>query len=248
MTEVLSKPAILLYGFRSALFYFGYILSACIYAPIMLLIGLFLPFKARSWLINRWSWFVLQWLRFTCGVVVRLECKLSLKTMQPCLVLSNHQSTWEALFLQLLFWPSVTVVKIELLSIPFFGWGLRMLKPITIDRSRPRIAGKQFLEQGQRALEEKNWVVLFPEGTRVAIGETKSLSQGGFRLAASTQTPIIPVYHNAGHCWPPRRFLKFPGTVTCIIGEPLDSSGSPQELALAYESALESMKRKSLAP
>lgn len=242
MKKSLSRVEVLWYGLRSVLFYLGYGISACIYAPIVLVVGLFLPFKARSWFINRWSWFVLHWLRLTCGIIVQLKCKPVLESIQPCLVLSNHQSSWEALYLQLLFWPSVTVVKKELLNIPFFGWGLRLLNPIVIDRSRPRIAGKQFLEQGQQALDGKKWVVLFPEGTRVAIGETKPLSQGGFRLAASSNTPIIPVYHNAGSYWPPRRFLKFPGTITCVIGEPISSSLTPQELSLAYQDALEIME------
>ena len=76
----------------------------------------------------------------------------------------------------------------------------------------------------------------------VAPGEKKNLSQGGFRLASLTSTPIIPVYHNAGYCWPPHRFLKFPGIITCVIGEPINPSPSPQVLALAYQVALEAME------
>lgn len=229
------------YGIRSTLFYLGYGLSACLYAPLVLLVGLFLPFKFRVWFINRWSWFVLLWLRLTCGISVCLNYKKREHHTDPCIVLSNHQSTWEALFLQLVFWPSITVVKKDLINIPFFGWGLRMLKPIVIDRAKPRVAGKQFLEQGQQALQEKNWVVLFPEGTRVAQGEQKSLSLGGFRLAHLSKTQIIPIYHNAGACWPPRQFTKYPGTITCIVGDPIEPHDSPRELADRYKAAIEAM-------
>lgn len=242
MNKSLSPFELCYYGIRSAFFYLGYGLSAFLYAPIVLLVGVWLPFKAKAWFINRWSWFVLHWLRFTCGIVVDLKCSFSIETLKPCLVLSNHQSSWEALYLQLLFCPSVTVVKKELLNIPFFGWGLRLLNPIVIDRTKPRVAGKHFLEQGQKAIQDQKWVVLFPEGTRVAPGERKSASKGGFRLAVACDTPIIPVYHNAGYCWPPRKFLKFPGTITCIIGEPLHVKSSPQELALAYGQALNVME------
>ncbi|MEC8011787.1 MAG: lysophospholipid acyltransferase family protein [Pseudomonadota bacterium] len=237
----LSFLQILFYGTRSFLFYAGYNISAIIYAPIVLAIGPLLSFEKRSWLVSRWCWFIMKWLRITCGISVQTEYLVDLKSIKPCIVLSNHQSSWEALFLQLLFNPSATVLKKELLNIPFFGWGLRLMEPITIDRKKPRLAGKAFLEQGTQAVNKGRWIVLFPEGTRVAPGETAPLNIGGFKLAANTKTPVVPVYHNAGECWPPRKFIKFPGVIKCTVGRPLQPEGLPRDIMQNYEKVMGAM-------
>lgn len=233
--------SLFLLGLRSLLFYFGYILSAILFTPFALCTAL-APYSFRTWFISRWCWFALFWLRLTCGIRVKVTCHYDVQSLPASLVLSNHQSTWEALFLQLLFRPATTVVKKELLLIPFFGWGLRLLEPISIDRKKPRLAGKYFLQQGEAALKKNRWVVLFPEGTRVAVGDSKPLSLGGFRLACAVGEPIIPVYHNAGEYWPPRSLIKYPGTIECVIGDPLQPTDKPQHLLELYESQLKSME------
>ncbi|MBF0779452.1 lysophospholipid acyltransferase family protein, partial [Streptococcus cuniculi] len=53
---------------------------------------------------------------------------------QPCVILSNHQSTWETFFLSAYFSPLSQVLKRELLYVPFFGWAMAMLRPIAMDR------------------------------------------------------------------------------------------------------------------
>lgn len=224
-----------MYGVRSTLFYIGYSLSALIYAPIVLIFGWMLPFEQRAWFINRWSWFVLIWLRMTCHIKVELECDFPIDSMPRCIVVSNHQSTWEALYLQLIFKPAVTVIKKDLLRVPFFGWGLALLEPISIDRKKLRTAGKQFLDQGTLSLEKNRWLVLFPEGTRVAVGHTTPLNLGGFRLATATGTAILPVCHNAGYFWPAHRFLKYPGTIKCKVGALIKPELTPRDAASFYE-------------
>lgn len=233
---------LLLIGIRSLLFYVGYVLSAVLFAPITLL-TVVIPFRQRAWFINRWSWFVLKWLYITCNVRVRLTCHYDPKVLRACVVLSNHQSTWEALYLQLLFCPATTVLKRELLMIPFFGWGLRLLEPISINRKKPRLAGKHFMDQGLKSLERDRWVVIFPEGTRVAAGESRPLSLGGFRLAHSAGVPIVPVYHNAGACWPARKFLKYPGLIDCVLGNPIEEE-KPQQALAVYEEQMQELEIK----
>jgi len=246
MKRSLTPGLYLLYGFRSLLFYCGYVVSALLYAPLVLLIGVFLSFDKRCQCINLWSQFVLFWLRITCKINVNVV-KSDVHNQHPQLrhlantssiILSNHQSSWEALFLQLHFQPCVTVVKKELLMIPFFGWGLRMLNPIAIDRNRPRIAGKQFIQQSKRAVSEGKNILLFPEGTRVAPGHVGAFNLGGFRLAAATQTQVVTVLHNAGEFWPARRFMKFPGCIQCSIGIPLKITGTPQSAADQFKQDL----------
>lgn len=137
----------------------------------------------------------------------------------PAVVLSKHQSAWETMFLAAHLPRDVCFVyKRELHRIPFFGWGLALLRMIPIDRAKGRDAVDQVIRVGLQRLEECRWPLLFPEGTRVAPGTAGRYKMGGTLLAKKADVPIIPVAHNAGECWPRRAFLKKPGTVTVSIG------------------------------
>jgi len=144
---------------------------------------------------------------------------------EPCVVLSKHQSAWETLAFQVIFPPQVYVIKRELLWIPFFGWGLAMLSPIAIDRASGGRAVRQMLEQGRERLARGFWVIVFPEGTRVAPGTRHAYQTAGAAIAVHAGAPVLPVAHNAGTCWRRKAFLKYPGTVTVSIGKPLASDG-----------------------
>ena len=102
-----------------------------------------------------------------------------------------------------------------------------MLEPIAIDRKAGRKAVMQLLDQGATRLEAGRWVVVFPEGTRVAPGKKRRYGIGGSLLAEKTGRPIVPVAHNAGEYWPRRGFIKRPGTIKLSIGPPI----TPGELA-----------------
>jgi 1-acyl-sn-glycerol-3-phosphate acyltransferase len=116
------------------------------------------------------------------------------------------------------------VLKRELLWIPFFGWGLASLSPIAIDRKAGRKALSQVVEQGKDRLAMGAWVVVFPEGTRVASGYLKKFGIGGARLAKETGYPVIPVAHDAGQYWPKKGFLKRPGVIKMVVGPKMDVS------------------------
>jgi 1-acyl-sn-glycerol-3-phosphate acyltransferase len=111
-----------------------------------------------------------------------------------------------------------------LLWIPFFGWGLALMSPIAIDRRRGVAALRSIARRGQKRLEQGFWVVVFPEGTRVAPGESRDYQPGGAWLAAASGAPVVPVAHNAGLYWPRNAFLKRAGTVTIRIGPSIDST------------------------
>jgi 1-acyl-sn-glycerol-3-phosphate acyltransferase len=119
----------------------------------------------------------------------------------------------------------VWVLKQELMWVPFFGWGLAMLKPISIDRGAGRKAIKQIIAKGKQRLNDGIWVTIFPEGTRVAPGQHKRWGLGGAILAEHSGYPIVPVAHNAGEFWGRRKFLKRPGTIQVVVGPVIDSQG-----------------------
>ena len=158
----------------------------------------------------------------------------------PAIILAKHQSAWETVAFLCLFPPVSPVIKQELLKVPFFGWGFRLLNPIAIDRSAGREALKQIVAQGREKLAAGFWVLVFPEGTRVAPGEKGKYGIGGGWLAAETGTPVVPVAHNAGEVWPKNAFIKRPGTVTVRIGPVIDSTGkSAADITRAVEAWVE---------
>ncbi len=144
----------------------------------------------------------------------------------PAVMLSKHQSAWETMFI-IGYMPRdmCFVYKRELHRIPFFGWGLALLRMIPIDRAKGRDAFEQVVKIGQERINEGRWPILFPEGTRMLPGKTGRYKLGGALLATRTQTPIIPVAHNAGECWPRNAFIKKPGLVTVSIGPLIQTAG-----------------------
>ena len=112
---------------------------------------------------------------------------------------------------QLIFPPQVHVLKRELLWIPFFGWGLALMSPIAIDRSRGMRALRTIARRGRERLAQGFWVVVFPEGTRVAPGEQRDYQPGGAWLAARAGAPVVPVAHNAGLRLAAQRLPEAPG-------------------------------------
>jgi 1-acyl-sn-glycerol-3-phosphate acyltransferase len=225
------------------LFLAGQGLAAVLFWPVTVL-SLVLPLKPRLRMIALWARFVIWWLRITCGITHRVEGAENL-VAGPAVILSKHQSAWETIAFQLIFPPLVFVLKRELLWIPFFGWGLAASSPVAIERSAGRKALAQLIEQGKRRLSAGVWVVVFPEGTRMAPGERGRFGAGGAILAVEAGVPVVPVAHNAGRLWMRRSFLKTPGVVTAVIGPAIETQGRTvrEVLTRTEEWIEETMKR-----
>ncbi len=198
----------------------------CITPPFALIALLTFPFGpfTRYRIISTWTRLVLWAVEVICGVRYRVVGAENIPA-EACVVLAKHQSTWETLAFQVIFPPQVYVIKRELLWIPFFGWGLAMLSPVAIDRKAGVRALKQMLAQGADRLTRGFWIVVFPEGTRIAPGSRGTYQTGGAAIAVHAGAPVLPVAHNAGTCWRRHAFRKYPGTITVSIGKSLDSRG-----------------------
>jgi 1-acyl-sn-glycerol-3-phosphate acyltransferase len=221
--------------FRSILFSVGYAGLTFVISLLILLVFWPLPAKRRFYLYALWCRLVIRWLRITCGIRHEIEGEENIPD-HPVIVLSNHQSTWETIFLYQLFTPVCPILKKELLDIPFWGWAIRLQQPIAIDRSKPREAGKSLLTQGALRLKDGSSILVFPEGTRSPAGTLGKFSRGGAQLATATGTMVLPVLHNAGGFWPASTSRKLPGIIKVVIGEPISSAGKqPKELAAEFE-------------
>ncbi|CAN6134939.1 PlsC 1-acyl-sn-glycerol-3-phosphate acyltransferase [Methylophilaceae bacterium] len=200
---------------RSSLFFIGQLITAPVFTLIALLAWPVNPIL-RNQLISGWARSMIWWLRVTCNVRHEISGMENLPD-RPCIILAKHQSTWETFAFQAIFPTQVYVLKRELLWIPIFGWGLAMTSPIAINRASGREALKQLVSKGQARLAQGLWVVIFPEGTRMRPHQQGKYHIGGAWLACQTKTPVLPVAHNAGHCWP-KGFIKQAGVIKLHIG------------------------------
>lgn len=213
---------------RSLLYFLGSSLGlivCCAIIPILF----FMPLKGRYAILVNWSKFCLWWLRITLDIKLFVIGKENIPK-QPCVIVSNHQSTWEILALQQIFPRQTWVVKQELLLIPVFGWSLAMLSPIAINRSEKLTALKKIITQGAEKIYKGIFVVIFPEGTRKPYGKLGEYQKGGVLIAKKASCDICPVYHNAGKLWAKGSFLKKPGTITLVVGKPISVKGKSKDV------------------
>ena len=185
----------------------------------------FLPWRGRFRMAGAMTQVVFFGLRVFCGLRYTVEGRENLPEGNH-VIFMKHSSTWETYAIMTLFPPLVWVMKREILWIPFVGWGCLLARCIAINRKGGASAVNQVLAQGKQRLEKLGaWILVFPEGTRMAPGETRRYGSSGGLLAAQENRKIVPVAHNAGYFWPRRGLLKKRGTIRVVIGPPIEAAG-----------------------
>jgi 1-acyl-sn-glycerol-3-phosphate acyltransferase len=221
---------------RSTLYFLFLAISVLLFGVASIAVAPLLGFSQRSRIGNGWALSNLWALRYICRLNYSVTGLAHLPTSN-CIIMANHQSTWETIALRGILPPAQAwVLKQELLRVPVFGWALRVFEPIAIDRNAGRKAVTQVVAEGIAALRRGRYVVIFPEGTRVAPGERKQHGMGGALLAERSGYPVLPIAHNAGLFWRRRGFLKYPGVVQVTIG-PLVTSNDKKAGQIAQEVA-----------
>ena len=171
---------------------------------------------------------MLNTLKILCGVSWKVE-GLENIPKTPCILVSNHQGQWESFFLQTLIIPSSSIIKKDLLFIPFFGWALACLKPIHLRRRKKYISMKKVIKDGSKKLKKGTSLIIFPEGTRNdPKNGLSSFSNSCGLLSVNNNIPIIPVCHNSGLYWKNKKFIKESGIVKVKIGSPIYAN-TPKE-------------------
>ncbi|MDZ7925093.1 MAG: lysophospholipid acyltransferase family protein [Marinagarivorans sp.] len=226
---------------RTVLFVVLCFLLTVVYGCTSLLLGGFSQ-VTRHRIIISWCSLVIALARWICGIRYQVQGREHLKNLEgPVVVMSKHQSTWETLYLQILFFPASTILKKSLLDLPFFGWGLRGLRPIAIDRSNPRDALRQVRIGGEQGIKDNLNILIFPEGTRMLPGERGKYARSGADIAIASNVKVIPIAMNAGECWLGDNKLRLPGLVTVHIGAPIESANkTSRELTEEVEAWIES--------
>ena len=233
---------------RSLLHMAWLLLTVIPWGLALVLISLWVRRTTLWWFAVNWFRLVIWGTRVLLGVRVRVKGleHLPAGTSLPAVLLCKHQSTLETLLIPTLMpRPLAFVFKRELLRIPFFGWSMARLDMIHIDRESRALAMKHVIEQGKRRLAQGTWVIMFPEGTRIARGKTGTYQTAGTRLAVETGAVVVPIAVSSGKCWPRQGFIKHPGVVDVSIGPAIASVGrEPKELMREVQAWIEAEMRR----
>jgi 1-acyl-sn-glycerol-3-phosphate acyltransferase len=222
------------WALRSAVLLLWMFVTVVPIATAVLVASIFTSGTPLYWMCISWLRLVIWGARVICGVDYRVRgiehVPTAAEGRAAVLLASKHQSTWETFAYPVLMpHPLCYVFKKELLLIPFFGWAMGRLDMIHIDRSRRAEAWNKVAEQGRRFMAQGNWVIMFPEGTRIARGRKGQYKLGASRLAVATGTPIVPIAVASARCWPRKSFLLRPGVIDVSIGRPIAVQGRTAE-------------------
>jgi len=224
---------------RSALYLITLIIVVIPYSGLVLATAP-LPRLARWKVIAGWPQFAFWLSQHLLGIGYEVVGRDNIPNA-PTVILSKHQSAWETIAYTTIFPPHVYVLKRELLWLPFLGWGLALMSPIAINRAKGKVAIRRMIELGGERLAQGFSIMVYPEGTRIPAGRRGTYKLGGGVLAVQNGVSVLPVAHNAGLLWPRNSFLKHPGKVTVVIGEPIETTGlTAEEVMRRVEDWIES--------
>ena len=218
---------VLILFFRSLLFSLYFYISVIVFTLFFVFLSLFIEPRKRYVLTSWYISTLLMVLKFICRI--DWEVKGDILGKKPVVIASNHQGLWESFYLQTLMNPLTTIIKKELIYVPFFGWALNLLNPIKINRSKKIESAKKVIMLGSEKLSNGFSILLFPEGTRKIPGKrVGKFARSAADLAIKNNVDLIPIYHDSGHYWKNKKFIKFPGTIKVIIGAPIKGKDSSE--------------------
>ena len=216
---------------RSLVYTLLLFLTTLVFGFIVLIAAMLpLSLEQRYVIPRTWGRVLLWMAKVICGLDYVVEGRENLPK-EPFISLWKHSSTWETMAQMFVVPPASWLLKREVIWIPVVGWAVSTYRPIAINRRAGHSAVNQVVKQGRERLAAGMGVIVYPEGTRVAAGQTRKYGISGALLATQTGTPVVPIAHNSGYFWPRRSVMKRAGTIHVVIGPPIDPRGlEPREI------------------
>ena len=217
----------------SIFFFAGVIIISIIFLPALLL-----PRKITllgGKLMGYWAGFCL---RLFLSVKIIIKGKENIITDQKFFIAASHQSMFETFYLQTIFDSPVFILKRELLQIPIFGWYLKKIGSISINRNKISKDNLGFFENILRIVNNSDRpLIIFPQGTRVLPNDRPSFKKGAIRIYKKLNISCQPVAINSGYAWPKKGVKNSHKTITVSILSPINAG-------MENESFLENIQNK----
>jgi 1-acyl-sn-glycerol-3-phosphate acyltransferase len=224
------------------------ILRSVLHLPIFYLgsIPIVLAAMVASWFSQegtiRWSrrwgkWHV--WCaRWILGIRVQVDGELP---QHSCFVVMKHQSAFEASATLAWFDRPIVVMKQELFDIPAWGRASRAHGSIPVNREAGGAALRAMIAAAKCARVSGRPVILFPEGTRVPVGEAPPLKAGFAGLYKVLDLPVVPIALDSGRLWG-SGFVKQPGIVTLRVGQPIPTGLARDKVETLVHEAINALQ------
>ena len=207
-------------NFLFSIFFFSGIILIC----IIFLPSLFLPQNIVLFggkIMGHWSAICL---RFFLSTKIIIKGKENIIKNEKFFIASSHQSMFETFFLQTIFNSPVFILKKELLKIPIFGWYLKKIGSIYIDRNKVTKENLGFFDQISNLIKSSNRpLIIFPQGTRLTSDDRTPFKKGVSRIYDELKIKCQPVAINSGNVWPKKGKLKPHKNLTISILKPIES-------------------------
>ncbi len=182
------------------------------------------PYSWRYKIAEIYSYIFCYSIWIICGIKFKITGAEILKqTNAPYVAVANHQSFWDNFFMQIIIPRHSWVIKRELMDIPVFGWGLKIVEPIAVDRS-DMLSVSKILKIGSKNIEEGNSMVIFPEGTRIKVGRDVKYKPSAAKLAKKNKAGMLLIALNSGNVWPKGFWFKKSGTIDIKILEYINAT------------------------
>lgn len=216
---------------------------------VLCLPALLFPRPATLWVVHLWCSLVTWLERTVMGIHYEVRGLEHIPKSGSFLVAAKHFSPYETMKIHLIFHDPAIILKKELIRIPLWGWYAAKVGLIPIDRANRTAAMESLLTGAKARIAEGRPIVLFPQGTRVALDTTpkeKPYKAGVARLQEQTGLPILPMALNSGAFWPRKGWMKYPGTVVFSILEPIAPGKPVPEVMTEIETRIETETKKLL--
>ena len=218
----------------SIFFFAGIIIISVIFLPALLL-----PRKITllgGKLMGYWAGFCLQ---IFLSVKIIIKGKENIITDEKFFIAASHQSMFETFYLQTIFNSPVFILKKELLKIPIFGWYLKKIGSISINRNRVSKDNLGFFKDILETVNNSDRpLIIFPQGTRVLPNERPPFKKGASRIYQELNIACQPVAINSGYVWPKKGTKSSHKTITISILTPINSGMDKETFLQNLESKI----------
>ena len=233
-----SLLAIMVALLRSLAFTLAFALGSLVIVPLVLLTGWLFPGRLLFAGPRFWAGYFHACARWLLGIRLQIDGEIP---AGPQLFAIKHESAYEAIMTLWLFNRPAVVMKAELRHIPVWGAASARHGSIWVDRAGSASMLRSMMKAATAAVSAGRPVVIFPEGTRVQVGEAPPLAAGFAGLYKMLKLSVIPIALDSGTVFP-KAFIKYPGTVTLRVGAAIPPGLPRAEVEMRVHGAINALQ------